>query len=344
MKLDINLLKNLCLSGGISGNEDSVREIIIKEISSYGTEHYTDPMGNLMVFKKGRKRPLTRLMVAAHMDEVGLIITNITENGFLGFDIVGGITNRILPGTNVLVGENKIHGVIGLKPIHLTSKAELTHEVKLDDLFIDIGAQNKSDAQNHVNIGDYVIFESVFDIDQDRIISKAIDDRAGCFILINMIKSDLEYDTCFVFTVQEEIGLHGAFTAAYTVNPQAALIVESTTANDIPNVDESSTICKLNEGPAISFMDKRTLYDKEYYKLAMSLADENNIKVQPKSGVTGGNDAGAINISRGGIRTIAISVPCRYLHTPGSILSINDLNGTYMLSSLLAQEISSIEF
>lgn len=344
MELDMNILKMLCLTGGISGDEGEVREKIMKELAKCDAEYHIDPLGNLIVFKKGKKRPLTRLMVAAHLDEVGMIVTHITENGYLGFDTVGGIDGRILPGRTVLIGQNRIYGVIGLKPIHLTKKSELSSEIAVETLLIDIGAKDKEDAQKYINVGDSVVFDSKFDDTNGRIISKALDDRAGCFILLNMLKSELEYDTYFVFTVQEEIGLRGAGVASYTVDPQAALVIEATTANDISGIEEHNKICGLGKGPAISFMDKMTLYDKKYYELAMTLADQNKINVQPKRGVTGGNDAGAINISKGGIRTLAISVPCRYLHTSSSIINKNDLQDALRLSMLLAEKISSQEF
>lgn len=338
----MDLLRKYCLSSGISGNEDDVRDEIIKELSGCGVDYKVDALGNLIVFKKGRKRPSTKLMVAAHMDEVGLIVNHITQQGYLGFDKVGGMNTNILPGTNVLVGENKIPGVIGLKPIHLTKKTELTQPINIKELFIDIGARDSDDAQKYINLGDAAVFDSCFDCTNNRIISKALDDRSGCFILTNMLKTDLEYDTYFVFTVQEEIGLRGAKTAAYAVNPDSAIVIEATTANDIVGSDESDKICELNKGPAVSFMDRASLYNKKYYKLAMSLAERNNIPIQTKAGVTGGNDAGSINLSRGGVKTIALSVPCRYLHTPAGIISRNDLENTYKLALLLAEEISSM--
>lgn len=344
MNFDMNILKSLCLSGGISGNESEVREKIVNEISKCDIEYYKDPLGNLIVFKKGKNRPLTRLMLTAHMDEVGLIVTHITEDGYLGFDKVGGIDNKILLGQNVFVGKNKIPGVIGIKPIHLAEKSEVFSEIDVESLLIDIGAKNRENAQKYVNLGDSVIFSSTFDDSNGRIISKALDDRVGCFILINMIKNELEYDTYFVFTVQEEIGLRGAKTAAYTVSPQAALVIEATTANEVPGTEEYKKICQLGKGPAVSFMDKRTLYDKEYYDLAISLANENGINIQPKKGVTGGNDAGAINISKEGVRTLALSVPCRYLHTNAGIINKTDLMDTFKLSILLTEKIASQDF
>lgn len=344
MYTNLGLLRSLCLSSGISGNEKRIRDIIINEISSCDVKYYTDGLGNLIVFKKGTERPLTRIMIVSHMDEVGFIVTDINEEGYLGFEKVGGIDKRIIHGVSVFIGDNMVPGVIGIKPIHLTKKNELATPIDANKMLIDIGAKNKDDALKYINIGDSVVFDSIFDCSHGKIKSKALDDRAGCFILINMIKSSLKYDTYFLFTVQEEVGLRGATAASYAIDPQSAIVIEATTANDLLNTSEHEKICKIDEGPAVSFMDKRTIYDKEYYNLAISIAKNNNIKVQPKSGVTGGNDAGAIHTSRGGIRTIALSVPCRYLHSPVCLISEIDLENTQNLAMLLSEKISSSSF
>lgn len=341
VNLDMKLLEKLCLIGGISGDEKNVADEIINEVSKLDAQYYKDNFGNVIVFKKGKNRPKTRVMLAAHMDEVGLIVTHITDDGYLGFDMVGGIEINSIVGINVLVGKNKLPGVIGIKPIHLLKKADLSGEIKLEDLFIDIGAKDVSDAKKYVNIGDSVIFSSIFDSSNNKILSKALDDRLGCFILLNILKQNLDFDACFAFTTQEEIGLRGAMVATYSVDPQAAIIVEATTANDIPGAKQGKKICELGHGPALSFMDRRNVYDKEYYELAMSIAKLNNIKIQPKKGTTGGNDAGAISVSKGGVRTLALSVPCRYLHTGTGIIYKSDLEETLKIVPLILKEISS---
>lgn len=342
MNKNLDLLKSLCLSSGISGNEERIRNIIINEISNCDVKYYTDSLGNLIVFKKGTERPLTRLMITAHMDEVGFIVTHIDEKGYIGFEKVGSIDNKIIHGINVSIGDTMIPGVIGIKPIHLTKKSDLTTPISEEKLLIDIGAKDKDDASRYVNIGDPVVFDSIFDCSYGKIKSKALDDRAGCFILVNMIKGSLKYDTYFLFTVQEEIGLRGAMAASYAIDPQASIVIEATTANDLIGIEENKKICKIDSGPTVSFMDKRTIYDKEYYNLTLSIAKNNSIKAQPKSGVTGGNDAGAIHVSRCGIRTIALSVPCRYLHSPSCLISQSDLESTQNLAALLSENISSI--
>ena len=339
---DLKLLEKLCIARGISGNEDEVRDIILGEIKSYADSIEISPLGNIIAFKKGKNRPKTKLMLNAHMDEVGLIVTHITEDGLLKFTEVGGIDRRVLCGKPVTVG-SKIEGVIGAKPIHLLKDEEKENSVPVKDLYIDIGAVDKEEASKYVMPGDPVTFDSIFDTSYGMIKSRALDDRAGCAVLINMIKSDLKYDMTFVFAVQEEIGLRGSKPAALAVEPQAAIVVESTTAADVANVKKENQVCKLGSGAAISFMDRRTVYDKKYYSMAFEAAKQINVKCQPKLAVAGGNDAGAIHISRSGVRTIAVSLPCRYLHSAVGMISQEDFASVNKLVSKLAEMISGEE-
>ena len=338
----VNLIKELCLLGGVSGFEDNVRNFILSEISEYVDECKVDNLGNIIAFKKGKQRAKNKLMMCAHMDEIGLIVTHVTEDGYLGFSTVGGIDVKILHGIAVNVGNSKVKGVIGIKPIHLTQGKEKNTPLKVDNLFIDIGANNKEDALKNVNVGDFVTFNSVFEESSDSMISKALDDRAGCSILINIIKGSIEFDTYFVFTVQEEIGLIGAKVASYGVNPDCAVVVETTTACDLPSVEESKKVCKLGEGAVISFMDKGTIYDKSLYNLCLSTAKENNIPVQTKKAVAGGNDSGAIHCSREGVKTIAISIPCRYLHSPEGIIFKSDYSAVNDLAKTMISKINEM--
>ena len=320
--LNINLLEKLCNSYGISGREENVRDVIMNELSSFVDDLSIDNLGNLIAFKRGKERPIKRLMLSAHMDEVGFIITHVTNEGLLKFSAVGGIDDKVICGKDVVVGEKQIPGVIGVKPIHLLNKDEREQKVSIQDLYIDIGAKDKEEALNYISLGDSACFEKNFIYEGNMVKSKALDDRAGCFILTNLIKRDLPFDTYFTFVVQEEVGLRGAKVAAYSVNPDSAIVIESTTASDIRGNDEEK---RVGNGAVISFMDKRTIYDKDYYKLALKLADENNIKLQIKEAVAGGNDSGTIHTSRSGVKTIAISLPCRYLHSAVGMISINDL-------------------
>ena len=225
----IQNLEKLCSISGISGREKAVSEEIEQQIKGHCEYHY-DNLGNLIAVKKGKNQANHKVMISAHMDEVGMIITSVTSDGMLRFAPVGGIDSRVLIGRSVLVGE-KMYGVIGTKAVHLQSPEERKTAVKSDDLFIDIGAIDKEDALKHISLGESVCFDSPFvSFGNGFLKGKAIDDRFGCALMIRMIQSDLEYDTTFVFCVQEEVGLRGAKAAAYTVNPDFAIVCEATTA------------------------------------------------------------------------------------------------------------------
>lgn len=337
--LDINLLKKLCLANGASGDENKISNIIKAEIEPFVEEITIDAMGNLIVFKKGLMRAKSKLMVSAHMDEVGLMVTHITDEGFLKFASVGGISAEILPGSEVLVGENNINGVIGLAPIHLQKKNKA--KIDIDSLYIDIGANGKKDAEKYVSPGDYIYFKTKFTTHDETIACKAIDDRSGCAILIDLIKSDIKYDCYFAFLVQEEVGTRGARTAAYKINPDCAIVVDITTACDIPKVPSEKQITKLAYGAALPIIDHSMIYDKDFINLAKKIAKQNNIKIQFKEAKTGGTDAGAICVSRDGVKTFAIVGCARYLHSATSIVNINDLENVSKLLRLTQEEICS---
>lgn len=335
---DIKLLKELCALEGVSGNEGSVRARILEEIKPHATRVEVDALGNVIAFKKGSQPAKTRLMLSAHMDEVGLILTHITDEGLLKFTAVGGIDQRVLCGKQVVV--NGHFGVIGGKPVHLMKGDEREKAVPVDELSIDIGAENREDAERAVSLGDVASFVSGFDDTGSMLRGKALDDRVGCALLVELLRRDLPYDMTVAFCVQEEVGLRGARCAAYSVEPQAAIVVETTTAADVAGVDEGKEVCHLGAGPVVSFMDRSTIYDKEYYRLAFSLAKEAGIACQTKHAVAGGNDAGAIHVSRGGVRTIAVSLPCRYLHAPWGMIAKSDLAATEQLLWKLAGAIA----
>ena len=280
---------------GVSGNEDRVREYIISQIKDY-CEYNIDNSGNIIAFKKGKKTPKNKVMLSAHTDEVGLIVTHINSDGTLKVSSVGGVDARVVFGRQVVVGENEITGVIGSKAVHNLSDDEKETAIKIENMYIDIGATNKEEAQGIISLGDMVAFKSDFiEFGEGCIKAKAIDDRAGCAVLIDIIKSQLMYDTYFTFVTQEEIGLRGAKTAAYTVAPDIAIVIEATTAADIPDVSAEKRVCELGKGAVVSFMDKATIYNKQLYSLAFETARENNIPCQTKTMVAGGNDSGAIH-------------------------------------------------
>lgn len=332
------LLKKLCLIDGPSGNEKAVAEFIKNELKGYA-EITQDGMGNLIVFKKGKNRAVNKLMIDAHTDEVGMIITSVTSDGFLKFQTVGGIQSSSLLCRKVMI-EGEVPGVIGAKPVHLCSGEEKEKAPNADSLYIDIGATSKKEAEEKVSLGSFATFISDFTVlSNSKVKAKALDDRAGCAVLISLLKKEAEYDFYATFTVQEELGCRGARTAAFSVDPNFCICLEATTAADIDGVKEESTVCSLKKGPAVSFMDRSSLYDRELYNEALN----SGIPCQSKAAVTGGNNSGAIHLSKAGIRTIAISVPCRYIHSPCSIADIEDIENTEKLAQYMINKICSGE-
>lgn len=335
--INLKLLEKLGKTPGISGDENLVRDTIVSEIKGFADKIEIDSLGNIIVFKKGNKSAKSKLMITAHMDEVGSIVTGVTPDGLLKFDTVGGIDEKVLLGKGVTVGNANVPGVIGVKPIHVSNNDEKQSAVKVENMYIDIGANSKDDALSYVSLGDYICFDSEFHVDNDIVKAKALDNRVGCLILIDLIKQSLPFDMYFTFVVQEEVGLRGSTVAAYNIDPDKAIVVEATTAADIYGNPEENKVCSLHSGAVVSFMDKATVYNREYYNLAFELSEKYNIKVQPKRAVAGGNDAGAIHKSRGGVKTVAVSVPCRYLHSPYCMVSCNDIIETENLVLKLAE-------
>jgi len=330
-----DLLKKLCLAFGPSGNEEEVRDIITDEIKDFADEYYTDKVGNLIVYKKGEKTPEKKRLFVAHMDEVGFMITSVGDDGYLKFKTLGGIEKSVILSKQAIIGEKKFPAVFGGKPIHLLKKDEKDKIRSLDDMYLDIGAVKKDEKKNKkdkkevkkpVETGEFVAFKSDFiEFGENKVKCKAIDDRFGCYILIEMIKSNLLYDGYFAFTICEEIGLRGAKTAANIVQPDKAVIFEATTAGDIYDKKEKNKVCSLGGGAVISIMDKTAVYDKKFINLAFETAKKNNIKTQIKQAVAGGNEAGAVQKSGKGVEVLAISLPTRYIHSPSCMADYGDM-------------------
>ncbi len=329
-------LKTLCELPGVSGREEAVRNYILDTLASYKTPMHVsvDPMGNVICSLIGNKRPNKRVMLSAHMDEVGLIITSITSDGFLRFETVGGIADASLCGKRVKIGETI--GVIGCKAIHLCSKEEKEKMPKKPDLVIDIGV-SADKAKTLVKPGDVAVFDAPFTQLQSLVMGKAIDDRIGCALLLKLAEKQPPYDITLAFTVQEEVGTRGAGPAAFTVAPDIAVVVETTTAGDIADVAEDKRVCAVGNGPVISFMDRSTLYDADLYTQIRAVADTHDIPNQTKTLVAGGNDAGTIQRTAGGARVAAISAPCRYLHSSACVCSLSDADNIQKLLHLLVE-------
>lgn len=334
----LEYLKDLCLIDGTSGREDKVREYIISKIQGK-CEYKIDPIGNILAYKKGKRTPKNKVMISAHMDEVALMITYICDNGWLKFTNIGGLDSKVISGRAVTVGEQGIAGIIGNKAVHLTDGKESVTAPKIDKMYIDIGAKSADEAKKYVSIGDCAYFKSDYvSFGKNKIKAKAIDDRFGCAIMLKMINEGVEFDTNFAFLVQEEVGCRGAGPAVFSVRPDYAIVLEATTASDITGVAKENSVCIVGEGAVVSFMDRSTVYNRNLFKRAFELAEDNNIKIQPKTTVAGGNDAGTIHKSCEGVRTIAISLPCRYIHSSTSVADTNDMMSCYDLARVLSED------
>lgn len=322
----MELLKKLSLFCAPSGREESVAEFIKNEIKDYADSVYTDNLGNLIVHKKGAGK---KIMFASHMDEIGIVVTYIDDNGYLRFSDVGGLYTKYLSGRRV-VFENGIEGVIYTEP-----KNDKNSLLKM---YIDIGAKTREDAEKSVNVGDMAVFCGNFNEQNGVILGKALDNRAGCFALIEAIKRiKSENDLYFVFTVQEEVGLRGARTAAYRVNPDIAISVDVTDTGDTPKSD--SVAVKLGKGAGIKVMDYSVICDRDVKMSLIEIAKSENIPYQLEVMTEGGTDAGVMHFARGGVKTGGISIPTRYIHSPSEMIEKSDLDAVIKLICAFAEEI-----
>ena len=334
-------LFELCRLNGVSGDEDRVREYIRQKAAPYADSMRTDALGNLIVFKKGKKSTGNKVLIAAHMDEVGLIVTKVTEDGFLKFDFVGGVDRRVTIGKPVVLGENNVPGIIGLKAIHLVKREEMSKAPKTEALYIDIGAKNKEEALELVQPGTYGSFVGdPEEFGKGLIKAKAIDDRIGCAIMLSLLRQELPMDVTFAFTAQEEVGTRGAFGAAFSVTPEIALVLETTTAANLPDVEDHRKVCAPGKGPVISFMDGATIYDRPLFEKLRDLAVKHNIPWQTKEYIAGGNDARTIQRTKTGVRVAAMSAAVRYLHAPASVGSMADFEHMEQLTMLFLNDLA----
>lgn len=340
----LDTVKTLCYLSGVSGAEAEVRDYILERAMPHADRIETDAMGNLLVFKKGRIEPPQSLMLCAHMDEVGLIVTGITDEGYLRFDCVGGIDRRVLIGKNVFIGHSRIRGIIGIKAYHLVSKEEEKKIPKISDMYIDIGLNDREAVESQITLGDRCVFDdNILEFGEGYLKAKALDDRLGCAVMIKLLEEELPCDTWFAFTVQEEVGTRGAFGAAFRLEPEIALVLEGTTAADLPGVDDGKHICRLGSGPVITFMDRGAIYDTKLWTLLTELADANGVSWQTKESIAGGTDASAIQRSRAGVRTAIIAAGVRNIHSPASVVKISDLDGVLSLARLFLEAVSKGE-
>ncbi len=317
---------------GISGREQAVRAYILEQLKGAPAvrEVRVDRLGNVLAELRGKQPAPQRVMFAAHMDEVGGIVTHITDDGYLRFDCVGGVASEVLFASRVTV--NGHVGVIGGKAVHQCSGDAKTSVPAVGSMLIDIGAATRAEAETVCRIGDAVCFiRDAVSLGEGRYVSKALDDRVGCALLISLAKTQPQYDVTLAFTVQEEVGCRGALTAAFAVQPAIAVAIDATTAGDIMEAPADKQVCCIGDGPVISFMDKATMYDKPLFDEIFRLAAQHGIRAQIKRFIAGGNDARSLQAAGEGARVAAVSLPCRYIHSPTCVLDDADVRETYRL-------------
>jgi len=335
----VELLKELCAIDGVSGDESKVSDYIESFAKQYADEVTIDVMGNVLVYKKGAKASKERIVICAHMDEVGLVVTHITDDGYLKIDNAGEVDERIVLGKAVRIGKYGTLGVIGFKPAHLVKPEDKDKSIPLSELFVDIGAKSREDAEKLVMPGDTCAFETdISEFGDGYIRSKAIDDRFGCVALLELIKSDLPVDCMFAFTAQEEVGARGAYTAAYSTAPDIAIIVEGTSAADLPSSPGNKKVCKVGQGVVIPFMDGGAIYNKEIFGCLTGLAEKNGIPWQTKTYVAGVTDASVFQKSRSGIKVAGIAAPIGNLHSQSCVGKITDMEAVIKLLRLFLAE------
>lgn len=327
----IRLLERLTNACAVSGDEGEVRAIVLEHIRPLVDEIKVDALGNVLAVKKGQGEKRLRVMLAAHMDEVGFILTHSEESGLFRFEVVGNIDVRLLPGKPVWVGREHVPGVIGAKPVHLTTPEERKQPVNLESLRIDLGLGN----QNKVKVGDRATFATSFARLGPSLRAKALDDRLGVATLIELIRhTPPNVDVLAAFTVQEEVGLRGAGVAAYAFDPDLAIVLDCTPAMDLPAWDDSENTqynARLGAGPAIYMADQATISDPRLVRHLIETAESLKIPYQIRQPGRGGTDAGAIHKQRAGVPSVSVSVPARYTHSPAAIARISDWKNTLAL-------------
>jgi len=344
MTINQNLeqLSNAC---GVAGRESEVRELMIRLMTPYADEIVVDKLENVIAIKKG-KSVAPKIMLAAHMDEVGLMVKTITKDGFIQFTKMGGIDDRILPAQKVTVFSRKgtFPGIIGSKPPHIQKEEERKKVTAFDELFIDIGAESKEDAAaSGVAVGDPIAFDIKYvPLDRDVVIGKAFDNRAGCVTMVEALKlmEKTDYTVCAVGTVQEEVGLRGAATAAFGVDPDLAIALDVTIAGDVPGVREFDTTVKMGKGPALTISDSGLITHPKVLRWLLDTSEEEKIPFQLETGLLGSTDAARISLTRQGIPTGNISIPTRYIHSPVGMLCLKDIENSAKLTVAAIQRIS----
>jgi endoglucanase len=342
----IELLKELSNAFGPSGNEEDVATILKKELKECADEIHVDKLGNMFFHHEGKEN-YPKIMLSAHMDEIGFIITFAEEDGFLRFDTIGGITSNVMPGQRILLRGDKgyLKGIIGTKPPHIMTPDEQNKIIPKEDLFIDIGADSLKQAQKKgADVGVMGVFDVEFtDLGDGYFRGMAFDDRAGCTVLAEAFKTmkNSPYNIVAVGSVQEELGIRGARTAAWQVDPDYGLALEGTFVADVPDTRPDRVSSKIKGGPVLTILDKTSLTHPSILKTLINAGREKSIPFQFKKVMVGGTDAGAIHLTKAGVPSGTVAVPCRYIHGPASIIHIADLKNTTRLVTEFIRAIST---
>lgn len=331
-------LKELSEISGVSGDEEKVRDFIYERIKDKLDETKIDRMGNLIGIKRGKKSK-GKLLLVAHMDEVGLMVTKINNDGTLSFAPVGGVDARVLPGKKVKIGENKL-GIIGYKAIHLQKFEEVKKAPSYENLRIYIGFSSKNEVEKEIEIGTYVSFSTEYKEENGKATGKAFDDRGGCSILMDIIDLDERYDfdLYFAFVVQEEVGLRGSAILIEQIHPDVVLILETTTAGDNPEIPEYQWATHLGDGPVITFAHRGYVADKRVFQILIETAVKYGIPFQMKRRTAGGTDAGRLARRGRGVPAGVVSISARYIHSPLSIMDLEDYKNTFELVKRIVED------
>ena len=327
-------LNKLCELNGAPGDEKAVRDAIMAAASKVCDDVRIDRAGNVIAFKKGTKKTGRKhVILSAHMDEVAFMAMGATEDGMIRIQCVGGIDPRVCVSKHVVVGEEKVKGVIGAMAIHLQSAADRQRVLDFDSLYVDIGARSKDEALGVCPEGTYIYFDSKYEKFGDGcVVSKALDDRVGCYVMLKLLSESTVNDLTCAFVVKEEIGCRGAMAAAFNHKADAVLVLEGTTAGDMGAVPEVRQVCRVGKGVAVSFMDNGSIATRKLYKQVIDIAEKNNCHYQIKEGVAGGNDASAYQGAADAKATCVLSVPCRYIHGPSSVIKLSDVDDQLCLA------------
>lgn len=330
-------LKTLTEINAPAGHEQPIRRVLIDELKAKGFNPYIDRMGNVIVVKEGTgAAPRKRVMVSAHMDEVGLIVTGHTDGGFLKVNQAGGIDPRVLISKRVVVGDDNIPGVIGAVAIHLQSAADRARVMGYRDIAVDIGTMDKKEAERKAPIGTYISFDTPYvEYGEGYACGKAFDDRVGCWTILRLLDEELPCDLIAAFVSEEEVGCRGASGAAFSQEPDIGIVLEGTTCNDLGDIPEVAQVCKTGEGVAVSFMDGSSIANRDLFKKALEVGEKEGIACQVKASVSGGNDGGVIQRAREGIPVVVLSVPCRYIHSPSTVVKLSDVEAQFELCRAL---------